>query len=396
MNQARKAINGTPITTADVIVVGGGVLGTFHAYFAAQKGYKVLLLEQNEKPNNASVQNFGMVATATIAASGDWEAYADTTNQLYRQLDEEMAADSTLRRQGTLYLVHEPLEVQLLKEFAEVWQQKGKRAEFIPREAALKAYDFARPEYVNGAMLLPDDMAANPRLFIHRIQEHFQRLNLFDYQTNTFITRLHKENTTYTLLDAYGRVYQSEHVIICNGAQYQALFPQLFQMHELQICKLYMYQTRPQAQTCIPHNILSGLSLRRYPGFEVCPSFEAFSQTPFDAIYKDYGIHLLFKQADDGSVIIGDSHEYFDANTNVTFDIEDHITDAVLDYGKRMVHLDTWKLRQTWYGCYSTYKGGEVFTYALDEHLHIATGIAGKGISTGPGFCKANVERILF
>ena len=33
----------------DLIVVGGGVLGTFHAYHASQKGLKVAVLEKNNK-----------------------------------------------------------------------------------------------------------------------------------------------------------------------------------------------------------------------------------------------------------------------------------------------------------------------------------------------------------
>ncbi len=35
---------------ADIIVIGAGVFGTFHAYFAAQKGYKTLLIERNTFP----------------------------------------------------------------------------------------------------------------------------------------------------------------------------------------------------------------------------------------------------------------------------------------------------------------------------------------------------------
>ncbi len=46
---------------ADVIVIGAGVLGTFHAYYAAQMGYKTLLIERNLFPSDASTRNFGMV-----------------------------------------------------------------------------------------------------------------------------------------------------------------------------------------------------------------------------------------------------------------------------------------------------------------------------------------------
>lgn len=382
-------------TTTDVLVVGGGIVGTFHAYFAAQKGYRTLLLERNAAPNKASIQNFGMVATGTIAAPGEWQSYARVTNQLYRQLAATYDIDLTLRKTGTLYLVEKPLEVQLLKELAAIKTANGESAEFLSQTEVLKEHPYARPEYVKAGLWLPDDMAVDPRQFIHHLQTQFERDGIFQYQRHTYITHIASNQHHHTLTDNFGNTYQAKHVIVCSGIEYQTLFPKLFQEHGLKTCKLYMLQTHPQPTIKLPHNILSGLSLRRYPAFSICPSYDAFMQSEMGATYKKYGIHLLFKQADDGSVIIGDSHEYFATTENIPFDIEDHIADAILEYGRRMIHLDTWKIRQTWYGLYSTYPKGEVFTAEVAENLHIATGIAGKGISTGAGFAKANIDKIL-
>jgi len=56
---------------ADVIVIGAGILGTFHAYFAAQKGYKTLLIERNSLPSDASTRNFGMVTRSIVGTEGE-------------------------------------------------------------------------------------------------------------------------------------------------------------------------------------------------------------------------------------------------------------------------------------------------------------------------------------
>ena len=52
-------MNGRSKQEYDVIVVGAGVLGVFHAYFAAKQGMRVLLLERDDAPRGASVRNFG-------------------------------------------------------------------------------------------------------------------------------------------------------------------------------------------------------------------------------------------------------------------------------------------------------------------------------------------------
>jgi glycine/D-amino acid oxidase-like deaminating enzyme len=58
---------------SDLIVVGGGILGTFHAWHAAALGKKVLLIEKDQYPVNATVRNFGQVVPSGMAA--DWFQY---------------------------------------------------------------------------------------------------------------------------------------------------------------------------------------------------------------------------------------------------------------------------------------------------------------------------------
>nr|WP_232241161.1 FAD-dependent oxidoreductase [Kutzneria sp. 744] len=44
-----------------VVVVGGGVLGTMHAWQAVQRGHEVLQIEREQQARGASVRNFGLV-----------------------------------------------------------------------------------------------------------------------------------------------------------------------------------------------------------------------------------------------------------------------------------------------------------------------------------------------
>ncbi|MFZ1062379.1 MAG: FAD-dependent oxidoreductase, partial [Acidimicrobiales bacterium] len=46
---------------ARVVVVGGGVIGTMHAYSAVARGATVVHLERDPMPQGATVRNFGLV-----------------------------------------------------------------------------------------------------------------------------------------------------------------------------------------------------------------------------------------------------------------------------------------------------------------------------------------------
>jgi glycine/D-amino acid oxidase-like deaminating enzyme len=45
----------------DIVVVGGGIIGTMHAFLAVRAGHRVVQLEREDEARGASVRNFGLV-----------------------------------------------------------------------------------------------------------------------------------------------------------------------------------------------------------------------------------------------------------------------------------------------------------------------------------------------
>lgn len=130
-------------------------------------------------------------------------------------------------------------------------------------------------------------------------------------------------------------------------------------------------------------NVLTALTLRRYEAFEECPSFASLTVPDHHTELKKWGIHILFKQASDGSIIIGDSHEYAPA-TDVDalgFDLMiDHINELMLAEAERIVNFPVRTLARSWAGYYAQHPD-EVFEYEVVPRLQIITGVGGKGMT---------------
>ncbi|HEY8286327.1 MAG TPA: TIGR03364 family FAD-dependent oxidoreductase [Chloroflexota bacterium] len=379
--------------SADVLVVGAGVVGAFHAYHAAQQGYSVLLAERNPWPNDASMRNFGIIARSIVEPGSVWDDYARDTRDIYRAIQREH--DITVRETGSLYLASTTLERAVLAEYAT--QADKAECMFIEGSEAVARYPFLEPEYCRGALLFPHDLGLDPRLMLQQLIPFLERTGRVTYLPRTTITHLEVSGGHCRAHDAAGNPFEAAHVFVCGGAERRILFPELFTDDAMRICKLQMLRTVPQVDFRLPHPVLSGLSLRRYPAFKSCPSHAAMCAEPVEEELTAFDIHLLIKQETDGTVVIGDSHEY--RSPSQAADLEERtnpaITEAILRYARRMLRLPSWRVEAGWNGYYLVPKEQDSPPQTIGGRIHLAAPIGGRGMTVGPGYARRSIERAL-
>lgn len=375
-------------------MIGAGVLGTFHAYHAARKGYRTLLLERNALPNDASTRNFGMVVQTIVEVGGEWAEFARASQEIYRALQSE--CDITVNQTGSLYVASTELERRVLEEFAQL-HATNYASTYLEAGEALRRYDFLQGSYCQGALFFPDDLVIDPQRMLRQLIPHLVEQKLFEYHPRTLVVAIEPTGQGCAVRDARGNVFTADRVFLCNGTEYRTLFPAHFASSPLQICKLQMMRTVPQPGPLIPHALLSGLSVRRYPAFKSCPSYARLETQEMEQRLRDYGIHLLFKQNADYSITIGDSHEYAPCQEASAGEerTDWQINEIFLEHAHRMLSLPEWRIQQMWNGYYMVNPQGEVYTATIEGVIHIVTGIAGKGMSTGPGFSRHHIEQTL-
>ncbi|MEL6357647.1 MAG: HAD family hydrolase, partial [Bacteroidota bacterium] len=162
-----------------------------------------------------------------------------------------------------------------------------------------------------------------------------------------------------------------------------------------EISQLQMLATVPQSRVRIPGNILTGRTIRRYEAFRECETYKvAVSNKDSQEFGNQYGIHILFKQADDGSVILGDSHVYANEECQLPFDRREDIDEFMLTEAKQIYDLPDYRISQRWIGRYAQCKQDDIFTTTIDDRIHIVAGIGGKGMTAGPGFAQQHIQRI--
>jgi FAD dependent oxidoreductase TIGR03364 len=375
-------------TSWDLIVVGAGILGSAHAYFAAERGWRVLLLERGEWPAEASVRNFGTLMAGSLV--GEWRRRGVESITWYQELARRAGID--FRPCGSLYHVTTDLEAKILEEFARLGPDKTGACELMDPVRASLINPLMQFKHVRLTLFFPGDARVEPRGLLRKLIPWMKGEWGVDYRPCTVAVKIVARAGEACVRTAGGELLHARHVVICNGADLRTLYPERFLSSGFQRCKLQMMRLEPQPHLRLPMNLASGLTLRRYPAFAQCPSWAKLEHEPAAPGVLENGIHVLMVQDADGSFVLGDSHTYGSGDLSEILD--SNIEKLIVTEAQRLVGLGSWSITERWHGVYGMPRDAELYRETIDGVIHIVTGIRGKGMTTGPAVARETINAL--
>jgi D-hydroxyproline dehydrogenase subunit beta len=130
----------------------------------------------------------------------------------------------------------------------------------------------------------------------------------------------------------------------------------------------------------LPGTVMSDLSVARYGGFAKLPEAEALRRRlqSEQGEYLSHGIHLIIAQGSDGSLVVGDSHDYADAPF-----AGERIYELLLEEYRAVVGREPPAVRERWSGTYATAKDRVLLLEAPMPRVRLVLVTSGIGASTG-------------
>lgn len=376
----------------DLLIIGGGVLGTFHAFHALEKGLSVAVLDKNSRPQGSSVQNFGQVVPSGMNA--EWQRHGRKSLEIYKSIQAQF--DISVRQNGSVYIASDEEEMTLLEELAVINRANDYPSQLLTAQECLQRYEGLRADYCRGALFFPEEITLEPRVALYRIQQFLVEQKRLDFFPKTLAVDAETSSEGCAVTASDKRIFHADRVLVCSGYEFQVLFPDVYAQSDLEAVKLQMLLLEQQPSQVIPGSILTGLSIRRYESFRDCPSYSAIKgrEDP-DSPAKKWGVHILFKQTTDGSIIVGDSHEYADVADaeNLRIETKAEINRFMLDEAAKIFDLQNWRLRETWNGMYTQCKSSDIFRHSIGDRIHLLTGIGGKGMTASAGYSFENIKK---
>ncbi|GAB3300797.1 TIGR03364 family FAD-dependent oxidoreductase [Epidermidibacterium keratini] len=366
-----------------VVIVGGGALGSMHAWHAVRRGHEVVQVERDLAARSASVRNFGLVWVSG-RADGDELTAALRARELWEQVATDVP-EIGFRPNGSLSAALTDAELAVAKEVAARPDAAERGFRVVDAEEARRINPALRGDIV-GALHCSRDGAVEPRLTQQAIRAALSTSGRYEYVAGTEVVDL---GDGYALGDD-GRRFDGDLVVYLPGARLGGLTRRMAPELPVRRVFLQMFQTQPLDEQ-LTTSIADGDSFRYYPAFAGDALQRLESEQPQHPVADENHMQLLMVQRLDGSLTIGDTHTY---DEPFPFDVDEAPTAYLTERVEQILGRPLPTIQRRWYGIYAQCHDPRQLVHreSFFERTHFVTGPGGRGMTLSPAIAETTCE----
>lgn len=200
---------------SDVVVVGGGVMGTSAAFHLAEAGVSVVLLERDELAGGSTSR----------AAGGVRANFSDELNislgqrslELFADFPQRPGQEIDLHRSGYLFILTRPEDVELFTASVALQNSLGVESRMVDVDEACRLSPFLNPEGVLAAAWSPNDGHCTPESVVQGYASGARRHGAV-VRTGVEVTGIDSSGGHITAVHSTDGSIQTGCVIDCAGA----------------------------------------------------------------------------------------------------------------------------------------------------------------------------------
>jgi FAD dependent oxidoreductase TIGR03364 len=368
-----------------LVIIGAGVIGQTHASVAHQSGWQVTVLERDGRPLGASVRNFGTLWPIGCC-NGTEREQALFGVRRWRELAQE--AGFWIDPCGSLSLAYREEAWSVLQEFAES-NSEAAGFELLDPEDIKRRFPIANPLGLRGGLFSPYEAVIEPAAAMTALTRLLEKRGV-QFHFSAPAIKLHDDMVE----TSDGRLFGFDQLLIAAGDEMRMFFPNELADAGLIRCRLQMMRTVPQPEEFrVGPVLVSDLTLAHYPAFRSCAKIAELRERLDSELpsHREWGVHVIAAQHSDGSVVLGDSHEYAE---DFSPESHTHVDELVLDSLEKFARIPSLQIAARWHGSYLKSKLGQTQVVLRPrERVTMVTAMGGLGMTLSWGLAERTIQQ---
>jgi len=365
-----------------VVIIGSGIIGLAHALVAREAGCEITVIERNTRPLGASVRNFGTIWPIGLAFGPERQQALEGARR-WREL--AGSAGFWTENSGALSLAYREEAWSVLREFNASPAASRENFELLTPEETVRRYPLANPAGLRGALYSPHELTVRSADALTALIAHLRALGV-QFHYGACAIKVHEDAVEL----ADGRLLEFDRCVVAAGDEMRILFPEELAAAQVRRCQLQMMRSAPIAAR-LGAIFVSDLTLAHYPAFQACPSLPGLQRAIETTMgeFKKWGVHVIAAQHEDGSLVLGDSHEY---GEDFAPDQWSHVDDLVLQNLASFARLPDLRIASRWQGVYLKSTVGQTQVILEPrERVTMVTAMGGLGMTLSWGLAQKTV-----
>jgi FAD dependent oxidoreductase TIGR03364 len=353
------------------VVVGGGILGTWHALELCRAGYSVQHVEADAAPQGASVRNFGLIWVSGRRSGAELEAALRSRHRW-----EEVGADVPgvgFRATGSLTLARTEGERKVMEEFAQQSDAVERSITYLTPDEVVALNPGVQGD-IAGGLHCARDAVVEPRLTLGALRGYLLARGSYEYHPGRRVVGLEP----HAVIDVSGTRWGGDLVVVATGAAFDQLPGTERLATRLRRVRLQMMETAPYPGL-LTTSLADADTLRYYPAYDVVGLDPLGSQT---AVAAAHHLQLLLVQRLDGGLTIGDTHAY---DEPFDFALVEEPSTELLSRAESLLGAPLPPVSRRWEGVYAQSIDGDVCAREeVQAGVWMVTGPGGRGMTCSP------------
>ncbi len=362
-----------------IVIMGGGIIGTMHAYLALKEGYSVIQCEREQIARSASVRNFGLIWVSGREVGAELEM-ALRAREIWGEVGAAVPATG-FRANGSITIARNEAEWQVLQEAAAMPDADLRGFSLLVKEEVTALEPVLAGDFIGG-LRCTQDAAAEPNRLLVSLREYLKADENYRWMPNFDVMDFYHSETGNHIIDVKGQTISGDLMVMCPGSSHQGFLSSFFADAPVRRVRLQMGATVPLPAK-LGHSVADGDSLRYYPAFKDLSLAALPPQTEIAARRK---MQLLMVQRLDGTLTIGDTHEYDEPfDHEILEEPYEHLSGVISAIFGRTAPV----VSRRWDGVYSQSTSSETyFRKAIAPGAVVITGGGGRGNTLSPAIAE--------